>query len=302
MEDYFEHLCIVDEAAKIRAATMYLADTAMLWWRRKKADMEKGTCSIKSWDQFKFELKRQFYPQNVVNEARRKLRELRQTTSISEYVKNFTKLILQIPNLESDDLLFTFIDGLQDWSRQELQRRQVQDVDEAITVAESLNNYRTESTKARDANFQPDGDHGYREKGKQVAAPDRDSREQSNKAYWRDNQKRKEAGPRNGCYICKDSSHGYKDCPSLKKLGAIITAERRLTEERIQADEQAKEQPPAIAHLGNMILGASVVEKPAVKQTTQVKHDIVKLVHALGDDVIGKERQSGEPGSLFVDA
>lgn len=83
----------------------------------------------------------------------------------------------------------------------------------------------------------------------------------------------------------------------MKKLGAIIIVERKLTEERIQPGEQAREQPPHIAHLGNMVLGAVVAEKPALG-----KHDIVKLVHALGDDVIGKERQSGEPGSLFVDA
>nr|XP_033516397.1 uncharacterized protein LOC117280762 [Nicotiana tomentosiformis] len=202
--------------------------------------MEKETCPIKSWDRFKFELKRQFYPQNVLNEARRRLREFRQTTSIN-------------------------------WARQELQRRQVQDVDEYITVAESLNDYRTETTKARDTNFQPDGDHGYRDKDKQVDAPDRDSREQGNKAHWRDryNQRRKEVGPCNGCYICKDTSHGYKDCFSLKKFGAIITAERRLTEERIQADEQAKAevQPPScVAHLGNMVKGAVVPEKPALKQ------------------------------------
>lgn len=74
MEDYYEHLNIVDEAAKIRAATMYLIDTAMLWWRRKQTEMEKGTCSIQTWEQFKSKLKRQLYPQNVVNEARRKLR------------------------------------------------------------------------------------------------------------------------------------------------------------------------------------------------------------------------------------
>ncbi|XP_070049262.1 uncharacterized protein [Nicotiana tomentosiformis] len=304
MEDYFEHLYIADKAAKIWAATVYLAETAMLWWRRKKADMEKGICSIKSWDQFKFELKRQFYPQNVVNEARKKLRELRQTTSISEYVENFTKLIMQIPNLASDDLLFTFIDGLQDWARQELQQRQVKDVDEAIAVAESLNDYRTEPTKARDTNFQTDGDHGYQDRGKQVAAPDCDSREQGNQAPWRNryNQRRKDAGPRHHSYICKDTSHSYKDCPSLKKLGAIITTKRKLTEERIQAGEQAREQLSHIAHLGNMVLGAVVAEKPALKQVAQGKHNIVKLVHALGDDVIGKERQSVEPGSLFMDA
>ncbi|XP_070050721.1 uncharacterized protein [Nicotiana tomentosiformis] len=234
MEDYFEQLNIVDEASKIRAAIMYLADTAILWWRRNKANMEKGTCSIKSWEQFKYELKRQFYPQNVVNEARRKLRELKQTTSISEYMKEFTKLILQIPNIASDVLLFYFIDGLQNWAKQELQRRQVTDVDEAITVTKSLNDFRTKATKAKDTNSKLGRDHGYRDKGKQPASPGRDSREEVNKvSHWGDmyHQRKKEVGTHTGCYICKDPNYGYKDCPSLKKLSALIAVERRETEE-----------------------------------------------------------------------
>ncbi|TMW80417.1 hypothetical protein EJD97_020362, partial [Solanum chilense] len=65
MESYFEHIDMHNEAVKIRTATMYLTDTAMLWWRRKKSDMERGACQINDWEQFKTELKRQFYPQNV---------------------------------------------------------------------------------------------------------------------------------------------------------------------------------------------------------------------------------------------
>uniref|UniRef100_A0A3Q7FIB0 Reverse transcriptase/retrotransposon-derived protein RNase H-like domain-containing protein n=1 Tax=Solanum lycopersicum TaxID=4081 RepID=A0A3Q7FIB0_SOLLC len=88
---------------------------------RKKADMEKGVCFIEGWEQFKGELKRQFYPQNVVHEAHR-----------------------------SEDLLFYFLDGLQNWAKHELQRRQVHDVDEAIVVAESLNDFRADAAKGRD--------------------------------------------------------------------------------------------------------------------------------------------------------
>ncbi|XP_070007761.1 uncharacterized protein [Nicotiana sylvestris] len=229
MENYFEHLNIIEEATKVRAAMMYLTNTAMLWWRRKKVDMEKGICCIKNWEQFKFELKHQFYPQNVVNEARRKLRELKQTTSIREYVKEFTKLILQIPNMESDDLLFYFIDSLQNWAKQELQRRQVQDVDEAIAVAESLNDFRTEAPKPRDNHFKPDRDHDYHDEGKQIATPDRESKERNNGHNWRDRytQKKKAVNLRNACYLCKDPSHIFKDCASFQKLGALIAAEQR---------------------------------------------------------------------------
>lgn len=69
-------------------------------------------------------------------EARKKLRELRHKGSIREYVKEFTTLMLQIPSMTSEDLLFYFTDGLQTWAKQELQRRNVKNVDEAIVVAE----------------------------------------------------------------------------------------------------------------------------------------------------------------------
>ncbi|KAH0693436.1 hypothetical protein KY285_020533 [Solanum tuberosum] len=42
MNAYFEHVNMTSEAAKIRTSAMYLSDTAMLWWRSKGADMERG--------------------------------------------------------------------------------------------------------------------------------------------------------------------------------------------------------------------------------------------------------------------
>ena len=57
MDAYFEHVDMHSEATKIRTAAMYLTDTAMLWWRQKKVDMERGVCCIDSWEQFKVELK-----------------------------------------------------------------------------------------------------------------------------------------------------------------------------------------------------------------------------------------------------
>ena len=41
MDAYFEHVNMHSEAAKIRMAAMYLTDTALLWWRRKKAGKTK---------------------------------------------------------------------------------------------------------------------------------------------------------------------------------------------------------------------------------------------------------------------
>ena len=51
-------------------------------------------------------------PNNVIYEAKRTFRELKQKWSIRAYVREFTSLMLQIPNLTDEDMLFHFLDGL----------------------------------------------------------------------------------------------------------------------------------------------------------------------------------------------
>ena len=87
--------------------------------------MKKGTCSIDTWEEFKADLKRQFYPENAEDEARGKLRRLTQKGSICEYVKEFSELLLEIPDMSEKDSLFSFMDGLAGWAKMELQRRGV---------------------------------------------------------------------------------------------------------------------------------------------------------------------------------
>ncbi|KAE8681907.1 hypothetical protein F3Y22_tig00111298pilonHSYRG00053 [Hibiscus syriacus] len=124
--------------------------------RKKHANIERGACRLDTWDEFKKELKKHFYPENVVYEARKKLRELKQRGIMWDYVKEFTTLILQIPNMSEDDLLFYFIDGLQGWAKQEIHRRDVRMVDEAIAIAiaESVVDFQlnshTNATKNKD--------------------------------------------------------------------------------------------------------------------------------------------------------
>ena len=142
MERYFEAIALMDEATKVRTATLYLTDNATLWWRRRFADIERGTCTIDTWDAFKREIKRQFYPEDVAYLARKSLKRLKHTGSIREYVKEFSTLMLEIPNMAEEELLFNFMDNLQSWAEQELRRRGVQDLATAMAVAESLVDYR----------------------------------------------------------------------------------------------------------------------------------------------------------------
>ncbi|XP_069150389.1 uncharacterized protein [Solanum lycopersicum] len=219
MDAYFEHVNMQSKAAKIKTTAMYLTDMAMLWWRRRKADMEKGVCIIDRWEQFKGELKRQFYLQNVVHEDSR-----------------------------SEDLLFYFLDGLQNWAKQELQRHQVHDVDEAIVVAESLNDFQADAAKERDNRSKTVPPKVDNNKIKGRPTPNRGSDTKGNTSdqpsnFCKSYEDRKEDAPhREGCYICEEMTHTARYCPSLRKLSAMVTAEKQQEKVAMQTRGSAGEQ------------------------------------------------------------
>ncbi|KAL6317267.1 hypothetical protein AAG906_030020 [Vitis piasezkii] len=103
----------------METATLYLIDMPTLWWRRRFADMEKGICTIETWEDFKREIKKQFYPEDVAYMARKNMRRLKHTGSICNYVKEFSSLMLEIPNVTEEELLFNFMDNLGDSSKVE---------------------------------------------------------------------------------------------------------------------------------------------------------------------------------------
>ena len=124
-EWYFEAISLQDEATKVRIATLYLTGTTTIWWRRRIINMENGLCSIDTRDVFKNEIGRQFYHEDVAYQAQRRMKRLTHTGSILEYVKEFSTLMLEIPNTDKEDLLFNFMNNLQGWVKQELRRRGV---------------------------------------------------------------------------------------------------------------------------------------------------------------------------------
>ncbi|XP_074339849.1 uncharacterized protein LOC141677709 [Apium graveolens] len=225
LEQYFEGMEVSDEQTKVRMAIRYLSDIATLWWRRKRADIEKGICTINTFEGFKKELKRQFYPKNVVYEARKKLRELRHRGTIREYLREFTTLLLQIPSMTSEDLLFYFTDGLQSWAKQELQRREVKNVDEAICGGDKCPKYYKDK---RD---------GYKSFAKKEAYEE----------------KKKNFVPKGGCFVCK-GPHTMKDCP---KLGSLSTM--------MEQQEKTIDQASDARHIRSIRLLNTIEGKPMLK-------------------------------------
>lgn len=74
-------------------------------------------------------------------QARSYLKTLKHTGSVGYYIKNFTDLLFQVPDMSEGDLLFNFISNLSLWVKQQLQNPQ--GLATAISVAESLMSSRT---------------------------------------------------------------------------------------------------------------------------------------------------------------
>ena len=81
----------------------------------------------------------------MIYEAKREFMELKQPGSIHAYVRDFTTLTLHIPNLTDEDMLFHFMDGLQNWARTQLECRQVRTINKVIKQDKALTDFRHEN-------------------------------------------------------------------------------------------------------------------------------------------------------------
>ncbi|XP_039056283.1 uncharacterized protein LOC120199174 [Hibiscus syriacus] len=109
-----------------------------LWGLDQCNDVKRGNTTIKTRAEFQDEFKELFYPEYAEDEARSKLRRLKQEGSLREHVRKFVELMLQVPNLSEEDRFFTFMDGLKPWAKNELRRRGVKELSVALTTVESI--------------------------------------------------------------------------------------------------------------------------------------------------------------------
>ena len=261
VERYFDAMKMDSDASKINTATMYLGEDAVLWWRRRELDIKKGTCTISTWDEFKKDFKRQFYPENAKKVSMMKLRDLKHTSTIKEYIRKFTPLMLEIDDLLEENQLIYFTGGLQRWAQQEVERRNVKTLAEAIAVAESLIEIPRESR---------------RDKGRRVEEGDQDDEASHPKAKHADHGKDKakskwesKGDDRDGgkpskpfkCFLC-EGPHLARNCPVRQKLNAMVANE---------------EEPAPEMSMGAMALGEKAhFARMRLLNTTSVEEDVPK--------------------------
>ncbi|XP_010544438.1 PREDICTED: uncharacterized protein LOC104817059 [Tarenaya hassleriana] len=215
MEQYFDGLGVLDDYSRVRHAPTYLRDLAQLWWRRVLADQGRGDRRVDTWAQFKAELRRHFVPTNAIDEARTRFRRLRQTGSISDYIREFFALLLELNDISDRDALFHFKDGLKEFARLEVNRRDSQTLNDAIAVVESLPDYsnrpNNQQARPRDWN-RPRPSHQNRDQAQTY----RPNNTQGS------GQARGKSKPHNPCYVC-GGPHWVRECLKRTKVNAMET-------------------------------------------------------------------------------
>ncbi|GMJ03747.1 hypothetical protein HRI_004043900 [Hibiscus trionum] len=238
MKQYFRVMGINDDAEKVIVASMYLTDVPLLWWRHRCSEEKGKDIPVETWEEFQVEFKGQLYPTNAQHDAQVKLQQLRHEGFIPEYVREFIELKLQIPNLSEDEGFFTFMNGLQRWTQMELERRGVEELSKALTVAESIAWYEVGKSKYD------------RPRGKDNGGGDEDdlcgSDGDENPNKFVKPLEKKERGLVR-CYRC-GGPHVVNDCHKMSRLDAIVDGDDETKKEecRLGAIASVKVIKPSV--------------------------------------------------------
>ena len=123
------------------------------------------------------------------------------------------------------------------------------DVDEAIVVAESLNDFRADAAKGRDnrsKTIPPKVDNNNRNKSRPNSTRNSDMRSNARDQpsnFWKNYEDRKRGAPqREGCYLYGETTHATRYYPSLRKLSAMVAAKKQQEKAATQARSSAGEQ------------------------------------------------------------
>ena len=149
------------------------------------------------------------------------MKHLKHMCLIHEYVKEFSTLILEIPNMSEEELLFNFMDNLQSLAEQELRRRGVQDLAMTMAVVESLVEYKREDSSKPKPQSKSNHAKGGEDKGSRGYPSKEGSSRGPSGNDGKGKDKWKEFMPRTNCFLC-DGPHWVRDCPKRKALNAMI--------------------------------------------------------------------------------
>lgn len=118
-----------DHSLRVSTAARYLKDAAAEWWS------QQDKLAITTWDEFVSRLFDRFRPMQAAEIARHRLKQLRQTHSVSAYCNVFQKELGPLKNMAVDEQLFWFKEGLDARIRTEILKLEPKTLHAAMDAA-----------------------------------------------------------------------------------------------------------------------------------------------------------------------
>lgn len=147
--------------------------------------------------------------------------------------RNLLPIALEIEDLSDKDALFYFKDGLKDWARTELDRHDVQTLDDSIAAAESLVDYLSKNKRPNP------GKSGEDKGGQRKGYARKETNQKISGGSFKQEKtflpKRDASEPPKPCFIY-EGLHWTRDCPNRKAMNALITEMREKQEKESQAE------------------------------------------------------------------
>lgn len=151
-----------DMHSRLRFAGAYMSGTAADWWE------QEDKSAILSWDMFVERLHSRFRPLQAVDNARHRLRNLKQRGHVSGYCSQFLAILAHIPDSSPAQQVFDFLEGLtSEDAKSRIRQAKTKTVREAMDLAVSMEAHSHQS-RAGSGGFQYRG--GFRPSGQSSAS------------------------------------------------------------------------------------------------------------------------------------
>jgi hypothetical protein len=220
----------INEADRIHYAAGLLKDAALQWYHNMIRNIREGRRPpLKDWNELVKELEYAFQPPHQQQLLRRQLRQLKQTSTVQEYVYRFRNLLGQVTEMSEMDRITYFIEGLKGQTKAKVNYKAPATLEEAIHIAV------TYDTAMFDRPSRMETKPNMRRDNNQY----KNYSESTNTTYMDlsvlDTRKNKDELKQKGlCYSCKKHGHRFYECPTKNHQGkdkGQLKGDRQLSKE-----------------------------------------------------------------------